>query len=331
MPGEIDRRSLLAGGLSLAAFGMLGGAARADDQSLRVAWWGGKDRAERTEKTLALYKSANAGTSISTEYLGWGDYWARLTTETSGGNSPDLVQMSITYLADYASRGVLLDMLPLVPTPLDIKGFQADLVDNGKVDGKLYAVPCGVNVGAIVYDKALYDEAGVTPPGHGTTWEQFAAIMADFSKRTKRQGVFGSPDASGNSPLLETWLRQRGKKLYEADGTLGYDAVDASDWFTMWAEMRASGGARECRSAGAGPWRYRQRSAGAEPGNPLLREFQPVCRHAEPEEGPAGPRPVSEAWGGTGRAGSISSPPCSGRSPHNPRILRRPPSCSISC
>ena len=243
MPGEIDRRSLLAGGLSLAAFGMLGGAARADDQSLRVAWWGGKDRAERTEKTLALYKSANAGTSISTEYLGWGDYWARLTTETSGGNSPDLVQMSITYLADYASRGVLLDMLPLMPTPLDIKGFQADLVDNGKVDGKLYAIPCGVNVGAIVYDKALYDEAGVTPPGHGTTWEQFAAIMADFSKRTKRQGVFGSPDASGNSPLLETWLRQRGKKLYEADGTLGYDAVDASDWFTMWAEMRASGGA----------------------------------------------------------------------------------------
>jgi multiple sugar transport system substrate-binding protein len=239
----IDRRLFLATSLAAAALSATGGSVRAADAALRVAWWGGKDRAERTEKTLALYSAAHAGTSFSTEYLGWGDYWARLTTETSGGNSPDVVQMSITYLADYASRGVLLDMLPLVPSPLDIKGFQADLVDNGKVDGKLFAIPCGVNVGAIVLDKALYDEAGVTPPGHDTTWEQFAGIMAEFAKKTKRKDVFGTPDSSGNGPLLETWLRQRGKKMYEADGSLGYDATDAGDWFAMWAEMRASGGA----------------------------------------------------------------------------------------
>ena len=243
MSGGIDRRLFLATSLAAAALGATGGVGRAADSALRVAWWGGKDRAERTEKTLGLYSAAHAGTSFSTEYLGWGDYWARLTTETSGGNSPDVVQMSITYLADYASRGVLLDLLPLTSSVLDIKGFQSDLIDNGKVGGKLFAIPCGVNVGAIVLDKALYDEAGVTPPGHDTTWEQFADIMEEFSKKTKRPDVFGSPDDSGDGPLLETWLRQRGKKLYEVDGTLGYDATDAGDWFEMWDQMRKSGGA----------------------------------------------------------------------------------------
>ena len=243
MAAAIDRRTFLASGVSAAALAAMGGGARAADTAMRVAWWGGKDRAERTEKALGIYSGGHAGTTFSTEYLGWGDYWARLTTETSGGNSPDVVQMSITYLADYASRGVLLDMLPLTPSPLAIAGFQSDLVDNGKVDGKLYAIPCGVNVGAIVIDKALYDEAGVAPPGHDTTWEQFAVIMTDFAKKSKRDGVFGTPDSSGNGPLLETWIRQRGKKMYEADGSLGYDATDAADWFEMWAEMRASGGA----------------------------------------------------------------------------------------
>jgi multiple sugar transport system substrate-binding protein len=242
MQMKFNRRQMMAGGASLAALAMASRSALAQDNSLRVAWWGGKERADRTQKALDLY-AKNNGLTISTEYLGWGDYWARLTTETSGGNSPDIVQMDIEYLADYGSRGVLLPLEPLMPKPLDTSDFQADLLANGKVGDKQYAVPCGVNAVAMVINKAAYDEAGVPLPGHDTTWEEFAANAAEFSKKTKRSGMFGTPDASGAEPVLETWLRQRGKQLYNPDGTLGYDDKDVTDWFQMWDDMRKSGAA----------------------------------------------------------------------------------------
>jgi multiple sugar transport system substrate-binding protein len=242
MQMKFDRRQFLMAGASMAALAMASRSALAQDNSLRVAWWGGKERAERTQKALDLY-AKNAGLTVSTEYLGWGDYWARLTTETSGGNSPDVVQMDIEYLADYASRGVLLPLEPYIPKPLDVSDFQADLLANGQVGGKQYAVPCGVNAVAMVINKAAYDEAGVPVPGHDTTWEEFAANAAEFTKKTKRSGMFGTPDASGAEPVLETWLRQRGKNLYTADGTLGYDDKDIADWFQMWDDMRKSGAA----------------------------------------------------------------------------------------
>src|SRR5262245_55547326 len=145
MTGMLDRRHFLLAGAAAAGLGASGGLAWAADVALRMAWWGGKARATLTQKAIDLYVSKNPGVSVDTEYLGWGDYWARLSTETSGGNSPDIVQMDIEYLADYASRGVLLPLEPLIPTPLDVTDFQADLLGNGKVGGKQIAVPCGVN------------------------------------------------------------------------------------------------------------------------------------------------------------------------------------------
>src|SRR3569623_1097144 len=89
MTAVIDRRTFLASGASAAALAAMGNGARAADAAVRVAWWGGKDRAERTEKALETYAGAHAGTTFSTEYLGCGVFCERLTTETSGGNSPD--------------------------------------------------------------------------------------------------------------------------------------------------------------------------------------------------------------------------------------------------
>lgn len=240
---KFDRRQFLVAGAAAAGVGMSTRIAWAADTMLRVAWWGGKARADLTQKALDLYMSKNPSIRIDSEYLGWEDYWARLSTMTAGGNSPDVIQMDIEYLADYASRGVLLDLTPLIPSPLDVGDFRQDLLDNGKVDGKQYAVPCGVNAGAMIISKSAFDEAGLPSPDFSTTWESFAKLMADFTKATPRKGMFGTPDASGTQPVLETWLRQRGKQLYNPDGTLAYEAADIAEWFEMWAEMRASGGA----------------------------------------------------------------------------------------
>lgn len=241
MTMKLGRRQFLATGAAAAAYLGTSGLVLAEDIKLRMAWWGGQARANLTIKALELYMQQHAGTTVDTEYLGWGDYWPRLSTQTAGGNSPDVLQMDIEYLADYASRGVLLDLTPYMSSALSVSDFDQAVLDNGKVGGKLFAVSAGVNAVSILYNNTAYQEAGVTPPNHDTTWEEFAVIAADFTKKTKRPGMFGSTDDSGSEPVLETWLRQRGKELYNLDGTFAYDEADMTDWFQLWADMRASG------------------------------------------------------------------------------------------
>jgi len=66
MQTKLNRRQMLVGGASMAALAMASRSALAQDNSLRVAWWGGKERADRTQKALDLY-AKNNGLTISTE------------------------------------------------------------------------------------------------------------------------------------------------------------------------------------------------------------------------------------------------------------------------
>ncbi len=108
---------------------------------------------------------------ISSESLGWGDYWTKLATQTAGGNPPDLIQMDYRYIYEYSRRGTLLALDG--QKALNMSGFSAGARDAGMVDGKLYGVTMGVNSKAMIYDVAMFEKVGVksvdaTSPG--TRW-----------------------------------------------------------------------------------------------------------------------------------------------------------------
>ena len=62
-------------------------------------------------------------------------------------------------------------------------------------------------------------------------------------------------------PRLETWVRQRGKALYTADGQLGYELDDLADFFAFWYGPAGQGPDPAGRRAGAAtpPARSRRR------------------------------------------------------------------------
>jgi multiple sugar transport system substrate-binding protein len=243
MTVQIDRRSLLAGVAVLGSLGVLSArAAWAQDARIRLLWWGSQNRNERTAKVIELFTGANPGIGVEGESTGWDDYWTRLATQTAGGNAPDVMQMDYRYIFEYARRGVLHPLDEAVAAgELDLSGFSEDAVAGGRVDGKIYGISLGANSSTLIVNTQAFEEAGVAPPEKGMTWDEYAARMAEMTEKAGKRGFYGSSDASGVEPTFECWLRQRGKALYDAEGKLGFDAGDATEWFTMWQAMRDSG------------------------------------------------------------------------------------------
>lgn len=232
-----DRRQFLLGTAAL-----LGATAMtpafAQDTRVRLTWWGGQARADRTFAVADLYKAANPTVAFDGEFNAFNDYWPKLGTQVAGGNAPDVIQMDYRYLVEYANRGAIAPLDEYVGNGLDLSDFDQDQLEGGKVDGKLYAISLGANSVALMVNKKAFADAGVPEPTADWTYDDYKANAEAFSTKA---GMKILADGSSSEPALENWLRQRGKALYTADGKLGFDEKDATEWFQLWADLRAAG------------------------------------------------------------------------------------------
>lgn len=239
---RIDRRHFLMGSTALLAAGAAGVMpAWAQDTRMRLFFWGGQDRADRTYGVSDLYTTGNPAVAIDGEVLPWGDYWPKLATQTAGGNSPDIIQMDYRFIVEYAKRNAIAPLDDFLGGALTLDDFDADQLEGGKVDGKLYGISLGANSVAMMVNTAAFEEAGVAAPTRDTTYDDLRAMGEAFKSANIRGGMKVIADGSGTEPMLDNWIRQRGKSLYTPEGKLGLDADDMTEWFQLWAGMRADG------------------------------------------------------------------------------------------
>lgn len=232
----LDRRQFLLGTTALAAAAGISPAFA--QQALRLIFWGSQARADRTYGVTDLYAKAG-GPAIEGEFLAWNDYWPKLATQTAGGSAPDVIQMDYRYIVEYAKRNAIAPLDEFVGGALNLSDFDQDQIEGGKVDGKLYGISLGANSVALMVNTADFEKAGVELPGPNTTYADLTTISEAFKSKGVGKAVIS--DGSVSEPMLENWLRQRGKALYTADGKLAFDEADATEWYKLWADLRAAG------------------------------------------------------------------------------------------
>lgn len=241
MTPTLNRRDftrLLAGGAAAATLASVGNFAAAAD-GIRMIWWGNPDRDRRTNEVLALFTKTD-GIAVTPETYGWGDYWQKLATQAAGRNLPDVIQMDYRFLFEYARRKQLAALDDFVGKQIDLADFDPNQLASGKVDDKLYGISMGANSMSHIYKKDILAKAGVTIDQ--TSWTN-----ADFEKigETVRgalpDGMFFTQNMGYLEPMLETWVRQRGKALYTDDGQLGYEVADLEEFFARWKDLQDKG------------------------------------------------------------------------------------------
>jgi multiple sugar transport system substrate-binding protein len=243
MNNRISRRDfgrLAAAGASLAVLGGMMTPAQAQTR-LRLIWWGNPDRDRRTNEVIDLYVKQNADVAIDPETYAWNDYWPKLATQAAGRNLPDVIQMDYRYIFEYARRGQLADLTPFVGKSIDLSDFDPNQLASGKVDDKLYGISMGANSMSHVYKPAQLEQLGLPVPD-ATKWttDDYVAMGKDVKGKLP-EGLYFSENMAYREPSLETWVRQRGKALYTADGKLGYDLEDLTDYFAFWFQMQEDG------------------------------------------------------------------------------------------
>ncbi len=197
-------------------------AADGGEKSLTVAWWGNQVRNERTQAALDKYTELNPGVTLDGQFSEWGDYWNKLATASAGNSLPDVVQMDYAYLDQYAKNNLLLDLTPYVEDgTLNLDDANADVLNSGKVDGKLYAVPIGINAPALLYNKAVTDAAGVTIKDN-MTLDEFIEVCKTVKEKT---GYRTNMAYGVTQEIVQYMIRANGHSMY-GEGKLNVESAD---------------------------------------------------------------------------------------------------------
>jgi N,N'-diacetylchitobiose transport system substrate-binding protein len=167
----------IAGVLVLSACSASGSSTDSTDAaggSLTV-WAMDGDYTPETLEAINKQFEKETGATVDLQTQTWDGITTKISTALATNTPPDVLDVGNTQVASYAANGGLLD---LTDKKSDLEQGQTwldGLVDPATVDGKLYAVPGFAGARAVIYNKKMWADAGVTTTP--TSYEELTAAL----------------------------------------------------------------------------------------------------------------------------------------------------------
>jgi multiple sugar transport system substrate-binding protein len=184
---------------------------------LRWASWGDVAGPNILQAAVEGFKKDHPGVEVRLERTPFEDYISKLLTQYSAGLAPDVMAVNCDQMAAFASKGVLVDLMPYVYKDPSVKlgDYFPEAIDRYTVNGALAALPSDISpVAVIYYNKKKFDEAGLPYPRNDWTYTQFLTTAYKLTKK----------DAKGNTvqygfvdewPIWEAWVYAFGGQLVD--------------------------------------------------------------------------------------------------------------------
>ena len=185
---------LLAAGMAAGLVGCGGGnqsgAAADGNVNLTFQIW---DVAQRDgmQAMCDAYTAQHPNVKIEVQVTSWNEYWTKLEAAATSGQMPDIFWMHTNELLKYADNGMLADCSDIVDTS---KFSEVSLSNASGSDGTLYAVPKDKDTVGLVYNKEMFDAAGVSYPDESWTWDDLTDASQKIYDATGKYGYMAYGD-----------------------------------------------------------------------------------------------------------------------------------------
>ena len=169
------------------------------------------------------YNAMNTGVHVTLDYIGTNDNaYNKLTVALQGGLQPDITYQYGTSMAALATAPSIMNLTDRVQDPgFNWNDFSEGARAAATVDGQVYGVPALIDNLAIVYNKDLFQAAGVDEPTADWTWDDFRAAAKALTDPSKQQYGFAFPIDSSEDTVwhYDAMLWEAGGDILNADNT----------------------------------------------------------------------------------------------------------------
>ena len=144
------------------------------------------------------YTAKNPDVVIEVQVTSWNEYWTKLEAAAESNTMPDIFWMHTNQILYYSDFGMLADVTDLyndVEADYYQNHFSEISIGNAQgSNGRMYGVPKDKDNIFLVYNKEMFDAAGVAYPDENWTWDDLTAASAQIYDKTGKYGFMAYND-----------------------------------------------------------------------------------------------------------------------------------------
>ena len=179
--------------------------------------------AQSMQDLVEAFNASHPNIQVENVFAGSNDkVLTKVTVAIQGGEAPDITYQYGSSLPQLALAPGIVDLTDVVAQPeWNWDDFVAGARTASTYDGKVLGIPALIDDLAIIYNKDLFDEAGVDYPTADWTWDDFRAAAKALTDPSKKRFGFAFPaDASEDTVWhYDAMLWEAGGDILSADGT----------------------------------------------------------------------------------------------------------------
>ena len=179
---------------------------------------------------IAEYEAAHPGITINWSDLPIGDISTKLATASAGGKAPDVVNLNTSLALALGGKGALTDLNQAATD--EMKSIYVEALWNSpKIGDSIYAFPWYASPDIEIYNKALFEKAGMEVP---TTYNEALDMAVEFYEKTGAY-IF-------NPTQMFYIFLQDGIDILNEDGTAAaFNTQEAYDLLAKYKEVVDAG------------------------------------------------------------------------------------------
>lgn len=187
-----------------------------EKHKLIVTRWVTTDDGAAFRELIDTFCEQHPDIEIEVQQTAWNNYFDQLNVNIAGGNMPDVIAMSTGVGSKYYMDAFenLKPYMDKDSDVIDVDKMVPGLMDSFTIDGVVYGIPTDLANWALVYNKDIFDQAGVEYPAADKpmTWDAFISLAETFTK----DGQVGYNDQNDLSGRMLFFTTTYGGNMYDA-------------------------------------------------------------------------------------------------------------------
>ena len=189
-------------------------------EPITIKFWYPEDVKAICEDYMGRYTEIHPNVTFETNVSPWDDYWTKLPIAITSGTGPDMFWMHNAYTDTMVP---ITEPLPEDVFPTDELNADFRQVELHRIDGKLYYIDTGLSSAVLMYNKTMWEEAGLTEEDAPETWDELIEVCKKLTKTDEAGNIVVSGfNYNGENNFFNILLAmnyQKGVFQYSEDGT----------------------------------------------------------------------------------------------------------------
>lgn len=139
-----------------------------EQTEITLSWWGNDTRNEYTIAAVQAFQELHPEIKVRCSYSEWSGYEARSRVQMVSDTEADVMQINSSWLSEYSPDGQGYYNLTELEDIIDLSGFSEDMLEYGRRNSILNAVPIAMNAETVYINQTLYASYGLSVP---ETWD----------------------------------------------------------------------------------------------------------------------------------------------------------------